>query len=431
MIEYIHHSLKLRTRNRRFALGIVLGFVITVLPVSPIHSLDPSFILIDNQLSHASAELCPPLEAASGPTVTVSTEGDLRSQAHNASPGTTIWVEAGTYSMGDFVHIIHDGISLRGASGERGDVVLDFGGMVGGHFGILIEADDVAIADLTIRNANDHGVSIQGSDRPLLYNLHIMDIGDQLIKVNPVGDGSEDGELACSRLEYTTTAPDEYTNGISAHDAHRWMVRDNEWLRIRTPGNSPVPTILFWSGSSDTLIERNLLVDCYQGISFGNASHSAGDHSGGVVRNNMIFASMRHDVVIEMVHATGWLVTHNTAYLLDPAPGLTWGMEARFADTSGTFAHNLTNRAILANRDGAGGVLTGNLINALPTWFADAAAGDLHLHPSATEVIDQAGTLAQITDDYDGDPRPFALAADVGADEYMPVSLLYLPLIVR
>jgi hypothetical protein len=388
-------------------------------------------VLGDIQISPANAELCPPLEAPSGPSVTVSTEADLRSQAYSALPGTTIWVKPGIYSMIDFIHIIHEGISLRGETGVRGDVVLDFGGMVSGHFGILVEADDVTIADLTIRNATDHGVSIQGYDRPLLYNLHILDIGDQLVKVNPAGDGSEDGALACSRLEYTTTAPDEYTNGISAHDAHRWTVRDNEWLRIRTPGNSPVPTILFWSGSSDTIVERNRLVDCYQGIAFGNASHGAGDHIGGVVRNNMIFASMRHDVVIEMVHASGWLVAHNTAYLLDPAPGLTWGMEARFADTSGTFAYNLTNMAILANRDSAGGVLTGNHINALPTWFADAAAGDLHLAPTATEAIDQAGPLPQITDDYDGDPRPFALAADVGADEYNSGSQLFLPFIMR
>ena len=158
--------------------------------------------------------------------------------------------------------------------------------MEAGHFGILVDADDVTIADLTIRNARDHGVSIQGVDRPTLYNLHIQDIGDQLVKVNPAGDGSEGGLLACSRLAYTTTAPNEYTNGISAHQAQRWVVRDNEWYRIRTPGNAPVPTILFWSGSSDTVVERNLLVDCYQGITFGNASHGSGDHRGGIVRNN-------------------------------------------------------------------------------------------------------------------------------------------------
>jgi hypothetical protein len=37
---------------------------------------------------------CPPLEQPSGPTVTVATEADLRCQAYNAAPGTTIWIEA-------------------------------------------------------------------------------------------------------------------------------------------------------------------------------------------------------------------------------------------------------------------------------------------------------------------------------------------------
>ena len=254
-----------------------------------------------------ASALCPPLPAPTGVTVNVSTEAALRNWAYNAAAGTTILIQPGVYHMEGYVHIVNSGITLRGATSNRDAVVLDFGGMVGGYFGILVDGDDVTIADLTIRNANDHGVSIQGADRPVLYNLHILDIGDQLVKVNPGGDGSEDGLLACSRLEYTTSAPDNYTNGISAHNAHRWVVRDNLWQRIRTPSNDPVPTILFWSGSSDTIVERNLLVDCYQGIAFGNASHEAGDHSGGVVRNNFIYASMPHDVVIEMVHASGWL----------------------------------------------------------------------------------------------------------------------------
>jgi hypothetical protein len=149
------------------------------------------------------------------------------------------------------------------------------------------------------------------------------------------------------------------------------------------------------------------------------------------VRNNMIYASMPHDVVAEMVHATGWLVAHNTAYLLDPAPGLTWGMEARFADTSGTFANNLTNMAILADRDGASGVLTGNLTNAVSNWFADASSGDLHLAASASQAIDQAALLPQVTDDFDGQLRPYGVAADVGADEWYPGFDVFLPLIQR
>jgi len=324
--------------------------------------------------------------------------------------------------MGGWVQIVNQGVSIRGSTGDRDDVILDFGGMVGGHFGILVDADDVTIANVTIRNSTDHGVSIQGNDRPVLYNLHVIDIFDQLIKVNPkvtpAGEGSEDGLLACSRLEYTTAAPNEYTNGISAHLAHRWTVRDNSWHRIRTPGNAPVPTILFWSGSTDTIVERNLLVDCFQGISFGNASHGSGDHFGGIVRNNMIYASMAHDVVIEMVHATGWLVANNTALLLNPHGGLTWGMEARFADTSGEFAYNLTNMSIWGNRDGASGTLTGNLTSAASDWFIDSASADLHLAPTATTAIDGAVTLSAVQDDYDGGSRPKGSAPDVGADEY-------------
>ncbi len=381
-------------------------------------------------------QFCLPLAPPAGTIITISDEATLRDQAYNAVPGTTLLVQPGTYQLQSFIHIINAGITLRGSTGSRGDVILDFGGMVGGHFGILVDADDVTIADLTIQNANDHGVSIQGKDRPMLYNLHIRDIGDQLVKVNPAGNGSEDGLLACSRLEYTTTAPDEYTNGISAHNAHRWVVRDNEWARIRTPGNSAVPTILFWSASSDTIVERNLLVDCYQGISFGNASHGAGDHIGGIVRNNIIYASQPHDVVVEMVHATGWLVAHNTALLLDPAPGLTWGMEARFDDSAGTFAYNLTNMPIWADRNGAQGTLTGNLTSAQNDWFINAAAGDLHLSATATAVIDQAAPLTAVTTDFDGDLRPAGLAPDIGADEYTgavfePTAWVYLPLVTR
>ncbi len=368
----------------------------------------------------AASDLCPPLPGPSGPVVTVSSESALRTQSYAAAAGTTIMVSAGTYNMGDYVHIVNDAVTIRGATGNRGDVVLDFGGMTSGHFGILVDADDVTIADLTIRNAHDHGVSIQGRDRPRLYNLHVYDIRDQLVKVNPAGDGSEDGLLACSRLEYTTSAPDSYTNGISAHQAHRWVVRDNVWHRIRTVDDSPAPTILFWSGSSDTVVERNLLVDCYQGIAFGNASHGSLDHTGGIVRNNIIYASEPHDVVIEMSHAQGWLVAHNTAILLNPAPDLTWGMEARFSDSQGTFMYNLTNMGIWPDRDGANGTATGDVTNAQTSWFVNASAGDLHLLPTASAAINHAAPLVDVLDDFDGFPRPIGSSPDVGADEYGP-----------
>jgi len=370
--------------------------------------------------SSVFAQFCPPLPVPTGSVVTVSAESELRNQAYNAPANTTIMVAAGVYQMQSFVQIINDGIVLRGARGNRSDVVLDFGGMTGGHFGILIEGDDVTIADLTIRNAHDHGVSVQGRDRPVLYNLHIIDIGDQLVKVNPPTDGSngsDEGLLACSRLEYTTSAPDNYTNGISAHQAHGWVVRDNEWLRIRGNADECGPAILFWSQSTDTVVERNSLLNCYRGIAFGNPGHNGVDHSGGIIRNNFIYSELLHDTAIEMVHADDWLVAHNSVMLFNPASGLDWGMEARYSESQGNFAYNLTNMRIWENRDGASATVTGNVTYALADWFVDNAAnGNLHLSAAAASAIDKASPLAEVSGDIDGHER--GMTPDIGADEF-------------
>ena len=368
-------------------------------------------------------KFCPPLPTPTNPIITVSTESELRQLAHDAAPGTTILIKPGRYNLSSLIHIVNKDISLRGSTGNRDDVILDFGGKSSDNFGILVEADDITIADLTIRNSSDHGISIQGVDRPTLYNLHVLDTFDQLIKVNPAADGSEDGLLACSRLEYTTTAPDDYTNGISAHQAHRWVVRDNQWYRIRGVNSTTGPTILFWSGSTDTIVERNLIVDSYRGIAFGNPSHNDIDHTGGIVRNNMIYFSQAHDVAIEMIHAQGWLVAYNTALLSNPSTGLTWGMEARFMDSQGTFAYNLTNMPIWADRDGAQGVVTGNLTSAQPSWFVDPQIADLHLRATTVKAIDQGSSMPQVIADYDGDIRPIGTAPDIGADEFSTIIL--------
>ena len=47
-------------------------------------------------------------------------------------------------------------------------------------------------------------------------------------------------------------------------------MRDNVWRRIRTNSDEmSVQTILFWSGSRDTVVERNLLLDPLPGLSWG------------------------------------------------------------------------------------------------------------------------------------------------------------------
>lgn len=62
----------------------------------------------------------------------------------------------------------------------------------------------------------------------------------------------------------------------------------------------------------------------------------------------------------------------------------------------------------------------------------NAVTGDLHLKAGATAAIDQAAPLANVGDDYDGQPRD--LSPDLGADEFNPPVLdrrVYLPVVRR
>lgn len=397
-------------------------------------SLFLTLVLFSARASAVSAaSKCAPLPPPAGNIIAIADESVLRNQAYSAPVGSTLLLAPGVYQMSSFLHIAVQGLTIRAETGIRSDVVLDFGGMIGGSFGVLLDADDVTLANLTIRKALDHGVAVQAADRPLLYNLHIYDIGDQLVKVNPGGDGSQDGVLACSRLEYLNPPPDDYTNGISAHDAHDWVVRDNEWYNIRGPLGTTGPTILFWSGSSGTIVERNLIVDSYRGIAFGNPSHTGIDHKGGIVRNNMILFSKPHDVAIEMTRAQGWLVAYNTVLLLNPdSTGLTWGMEARYPESQGEFAYNLTNMAIWPDRDGANGILTGNITSAQTSWFVDPMMGNLHIASSMVAPVDAGELLSDVSSDFDGQPRPISSAPDVGADEFGVLDLnlqVYIPVV--
>jgi plastocyanin len=201
--------------------------------------------------------------------------------------------------------------------------------------------------------------------------------------------------------------------------------------------------VLFWRNSLDTVVERNLFVECDRAIALGLSAPDANsrdgettyDHQGGVIRNNMVWqpaGAPTADVGITVNYANNFAIYHNTILLNDAFP---WAIEYRFAASNGTVANNLTDGPIQP-RDGAAATLTGNLTAAQPAWFTDPAAGDLHLLPTAAAAIDQAAPLPAVNDDYDGELRPAGPASDVGADEYggapfEPSAWVYLPALRR
>ncbi len=389
---------------------------------------------------HPSAQ-CPALPPPTGRVVRVASEAELQAAVGALTSGTTVLVADGTYDLGNTLHLyggLRD-VTIRGESGERSAVVLRGQGMASANYGnvphgILVSgAVNVTIADLTIRDVYYHAVQVQGEAGATgltLYNVHLLDAGEQLVK-GSTGDGrglhADSGTVACSLLEYTDRARSDYTNGVDVLAAADWTIRDNTFRRIRAPaGQLAGPAVLMWRNSLDTIVERNLFIDCDRAIALGLAppdparqrdGETTYDHQGGVVRNNMIYRSApaaTGDVGITVNYARDFKLLHNTVIQNHTYPPA--AIEYRFGASNGEIRFNLTDGPI-QRRDGADAVLEGNLTNAPGTWFVAPRLGDLHLLPAALPALDAARTLAEVPDDFDGQPRPIASAPDIGADE--------------
>jgi hypothetical protein len=79
--------------------------------------------------------------------------------------------------------------------------------------------------------------------------------------------------------------------------------------------------------------------------------------------------------------------------------------------------YNLMDAGV-QQRDGATGTVSNNVTNAQPSWFVNAASGDLHLAAIAATAIDKAAVHPSVLTDYDAETRPQDTVPDIGADEF-------------
>ncbi len=371
-----------------------------------------------------------------GSIISVTSVHELEDSVGRAGPGTTILLSDGIYPLTRPLYFNNDGVVIRSKSGNRSKVILTGKGMTGAgptHI-IQLSASDVVIADLTIGWVRNHGIQVHGETgamRPVLHNIHIIDCGQQLIKVSagssPLSERrySDGGLLACSRMEYTENAPSGYTNGIDILAGKDWVIRDNEFVRIKgPPGQLGGAAILCWKNCINTIVERNLILECDKGIAFGNPAgpgtkysrnnETRYDHQGGIVRNNVIARMSDGDTGIEFNRARDFGCYHNTVYI--NSSSVNWAIEYRFPQSNGKISNNLTNLRIFQRDDGQAR-LGGNVTNAEDGWFVNVAAGNLQLTGSATAAVDKAYYLPEVTDDFNGNPRPNGRVCDIGAIE--------------
>ncbi len=368
-------------------IGIPLGFfflIVILLAGSTVLASVPPALQIDN-------DWCEPLPAPTGNIVNVSTVNQLRNTVNNANPGDTILVTDGTYNLdGVYLRLDVPNISVRSQSGDREAVILNGNYITTEIFQIV--ASDVTIADLTLREAYDHPIHVSTGEEDhtlntLIYNVHIMDPGQQAIKINPSGSGyyTDDGTIACSHIELTDAGRPHirdncYTGGIDAHQSRGWVIRDNQIEGFWCDDGLSEHGIHLWRGCRDTLIERNVLNDNARGIGLGLVTDGSGrtypddpcpsavgyvDDFGGIIRNNFISANSLDlfasedgfDCGICLWNACNAQALHNTVYTADPASTFS-SIEWRFPNTLAVISNNLANDE-MRERDDARGKITG------------------------------------------------------------------------
>ena len=392
---------------------------------------------------------CAPLGPPTGSVVMVTpAQADMLPEiVASATTGTTILLEDGVYKStrtGEGSRRLQfktAGVTLRSASGDPEAVILD--AEYDTNELISVSADNVTIAEITLTHARDHIIHVTGSGAETIegFSMHrvrLIDGGEQFVKINATSqDGYADfGEVTCSYFELTDAGRPEiernpggcYTGGIDAHAARGWRVAHNTFDGIYCAGEGLAEhAVHFWRSSRDTIVEYNHIFDCARGVGFGlggplNKRAYEDDpypgvtdieHYDGVIRNNIIFNEIAfYDTGIELQHARGARVLHNTIMSTESATGFFSSIDSRFENTRSEITNNIARR--ITTRGNAQPVEEGNIVGQDTSMFVNPAARDLHLLPGAA-AIDAGVVVEGAGVDIDGQARDGA--PDVGADE--------------
>ncbi|MBT3200623.1 MAG: hypothetical protein HN350_11980 [Phycisphaerales bacterium] len=378
----------------------------------------------------------PKLAAPTGRVVKVKSVGGLFDAVNNARSGDTISLAAGRYNISRRLGIKTDKVTLRGATGNRDQVVIDGDGI--GELVAFTACSDVTVADLTIQNAKWNGFKIDsetGVQRLRIYNCVIHNIWQRGVKgvIVPETDREKIQPRDC-RVEYCLFYNDRpkkfsddeadtsknfngnYVGGLDVMYAKNWTISDNVFLNIQGRTREGRGAIFLWHETEGCIVERNIIIDCDKGVSLGNSYMPKGR---GVklharrctVRNNFITRAPEGCVV--SANTADCKILNNTIH--DPKNRMRRLLRVVGAGDGLFVADNIFSGPAPRNESSGKITIENNLVKDLTTAFKDPAAGNLHLKTRTVGVVDQAKKRPEVTEDIDRKKRNNN--PDLGADE--------------
>ena len=382
--------------------------------------------------------IAPPLPAPVGEVIKVSNNAELFEAVKRVKPGGTILVADGHYMLPQLLLIQTDNVTLRSASGQREKVVLDGGGTLGELVG-LSRCSGVTIADLTVQNVRWNGIKINSDtnvQKATIYNCVIHNIWQRGVKGVAVPKANREmmRPTGC-RIQYCLFYNDrpkqfsddpadtpqnfggDYIGGIDTMYAKNWVISDNVFIGIQGRTRSARGAIFMWHHAEDCIIERNIIIDCDSGICLGN-SHRADSTvhcTGFIVRNNFITRAPENGILAD--YTRDCKILNNTVY--DPQSRLGRLIRVVHDNDGLVVANNLICGPRIRNESESKITFTQNLEKDISRFLVAPLEGDLRLTAGATDAIDQAIPLPDVTEDLERKPR--GNKPDIGAYEFNPL----------
>ena len=374
----------------------------------------------------------PPLEKPSAGAAVVRTVEDLFGAVAAAREGQTILIADGHYFLPRMLDIRTDRVTLRGQSGKREKVVLDGAKSSHGELVAITGASGVTIADLTVQNVKWNGIKLntdKGTTEARIYNCVLHNIWQRAIKgpMIPI-DRRPEGMPRDCRIEHclfyndrpkrlsddeADTFGGDYVGGIDCMGCDKWVISDNVFVGIQGLNREGRGAVFLWMGCSGCVVERNVFIDCDQGICLGNA------HLGDVkihctdciVANNFLCRTPEGGIV--SVYTKNCRIVHNTVY--DPESRQGRLVRIVFDAEGFVVANNLLVGPAMRLETKDRINQQGNVVVRTADWLADVRAGNLHLAKEAADVVDAGDRKFAVERDFDGALR--GEQPDVGADE--------------